>query len=122
MTVFRSNTLFRHCCLLDARTISVERLRVRLVDAGRSAAIFGSRIVEGDWLKLATTDYDFKANMSTSEAPSRGRLGFTSHIVFLLDGKFEVDGVCVHRIYTLELSSCTNKITPWTSHRVRGAF
>ena len=37
--------------------------------------------------------------------------GITSHIVFQMDEKFEVDGVCVHKIYTLELSSRTYKIT-----------
>ena len=50
--------------------------------------------------------------MSTSGAPFRGRLGITSYIVFLLDGKFEVNGVCVDKICIFELSSRTNKITP----------
>ena len=52
----------------------------------------------------------FKVNMSTSGAPFRGQLGITSHIVFLLDGKFE--GVCVDKICIFELSSRTDKITP----------
>ena len=32
----------------------------------------------------------FKVNVSTSGAPFCGQLGITSHIMFLLDGKFEV--------------------------------
>ena len=34
--------------------------------------------------------YVFKVNMSTTGAPFGGRLRFTSHMVFLLDEKFEV--------------------------------
>ena len=47
--------------------------------------------VEGEWLKLAATDYDFKVNMSISRAHFRGRLGITSHTVFLLNGELEVN-------------------------------
>ena len=69
-------------------------------------------------MKMATTDYDFKVNMSTSGAPFRGRLGITSHIAFLLDGKFEVNGVCGDKICIFELSSRTDKITPLDLTRV----
>ena len=50
--------------------------------------------------------------MSTSGAPFRGQLGITSHIVFLVDGKFEVNGVCGDKICIFKLSSRTDKITP----------
>ena len=50
---------------------------------------------------LATTDYVFKVNMSTSETPFREQPGITCHIMFPLDGKFEVYGIV-----------CTNKIAP----------
>ena len=69
-------------------------------------------LVESVWLKLATTDYDFKVNMSTSGAHFRGRLRITSHTVFLLDGEFEVNGVCGDNFCIFELSSHTDKITP----------
>ena len=62
-------------------------------------------------MKLAATDYDFKVNMSTFGAPFRGRLGITSHTVFLLDGEFVVNGVCGDKIFIFELSSRTDKIT-----------
>ena len=68
--------------------------------------------VECEWLKLAATDYDFKVKMSTSGEHFRGRLGITSHIVFLLNGEFEVYGVCGDKICIFELSSPTDKITP----------
>ena len=32
--------------------------------------------------------------------------------MFLLDEKFETNGVCVHQMYIFELSSRTDKITP----------
>ena len=68
--------------------------------------------VEGEWSKLAATDYDFKVNTSTSGAPFRGWVGVTSHTVFLLDGKFEVYGVGGDKFFIFELSSRTDKITP----------
>ena len=41
---------------------------------------------EGEWLKVAATDYDFKVSMSTSAASFRGQLEITCHTVFLWDG------------------------------------
>ena len=63
-------------------------------------------------MKWATTDYVFEVNMSTSGAPFRERPGIKSHIMFPLDGKFEVDVNCVYNICLFELSSCTDKIAP----------
>ena len=68
--------------------------------------------VEGECLKLAATDHHFKVNISTSGAPFHGRLGITSHIGFLLERKFEVNGICGDKICVFELSSRTDKITP----------
>ena len=58
----------------------------------------------------------FKVNVSTSGAPFRGQLGITSHIVFLLGGKFEVNGVCVDKIASSNVHHALTKSHLWTSH------
>ena len=45
---------------------------------------------EGVFFEWATTDSVFKVNMSTSGAPFRERPGITSHIMFPLNGNFEL--------------------------------
>eukprot|EP00450_Noctiluca_scintillans_P038759 CAMPEP_0194477338 /NCGR_PEP_ID=MMETSP0253-20130528/1102_1 /TAXON_ID=2966 /ORGANISM="Noctiluca scintillans" /LENGTH=985 /DNA_ID=CAMNT_0039316301 /DNA_START=74 /DNA_END=3031 /DNA_ORIENTATION=+ len=96
--------------LEDAPIVNRDKFPLDAVQ--QSVVLMDHGLWEGEWLKLATTDYDFKVNMSTSGAPLRGRLGITSHIMFPLDGKFEVDGDCVNKICVFELSSRTDKITP----------
>ena len=49
----------------------------------------------GSVIEVVVTDYDFKVHISTSGAHLREWLGFTSHTVFLLNGEFDIVGVCV---------------------------
>ena len=78
----------------------------------QSVVLMDHDLWEDVCLRWATTDYGFEVNMSFSGAPFRERPRITSHIMFPLDGKFEVDVNCVYNICLFELSSCTNKIAP----------
>ena len=72
--------------------------------------------VEGEWLKLLSTDYDFKVNISTSGAHFRGWLGFTSHSpCSCLMESLKLLEFALQNLH-LELSSCINKITTSAPH------
>ena len=67
--------------------------------------------VEEAVIEVVVTDYDFKVHISTSGAHFRGWLGFTSHTVFLFMESLKLLEFALQNLH-LELSSCTNKITP----------
>ena len=56
----------------------------------QSVVLMDLGLWEGLCLKLATTGCVFKVNMSTSEARFREQPRITCHIMFPMDGKFEV--------------------------------
>merc|ERR1719399_1524550 len=67
---------------------------------------------EGEWLKLATTDFDFAVQMSTSGAQIPVRNGINGHIMLPPDGKWEPDSDCIDKVCVFELSLRTHKTTP----------
>jgi alpha-tubulin suppressor-like RCC1 family protein/Ca2+-binding EF-hand superfamily protein len=66
---------------------------------------------EGEWLKLATTDFDFNVKMSTSGGAIPARTGINGHIMFPADGKWEPDTDCVDKICVFEVGLRTHATT-----------
>jgi len=93
--------------ILDPEQCSLEEVQDSVILMDRS-------LWEGEWLKLATTDYDFKVQMSSSGAgiAARGGRSRTDHIMLSADGKWDAETDFDEKICVFELSLRTTKTTP----------
>jgi alpha-tubulin suppressor-like RCC1 family protein len=58
---------------------------------------------EGEWLKLATTDFDFRISMSPAGAPLSAKAGLSAPLMFATEGKFDPDTDCADKVCVVEL-------------------
>lgn len=75
-----------------------------------SIVLMDRSLWEGEWLKLATTDFDFAVQMSGSGGTIPARTGINGHIMFPADGKWEPDNDCVERICIFEVALRTHSL------------
>ena len=100
----------------ETRSI-VKRDKFPLAFVHQSVVLLEHGLWEGVCLKLATTDYVFKMNMSTSEAPFREQPGITCHNMFPWDGKFEVYGIVFTIFASLNIPHALTRLRLWSSRR-----
>mmetsp|Transcript_71979 Transcript_71979/g.153956 ORF Transcript_71979/g.153956 Transcript_71979/m.153956 type:complete len:988 (-) Transcript_71979:194-3157(-) len=88
---------FRH----DPDLPIVDPAQYPLQDIVESIVLIDRALWEGQWLKLATTDYDFNVMMSPAGAQVSARQGLTGPIMFASEGRWE-DSDCTGKICIFE--------------------
>lgn len=86
----------------DPNGMLVDPEKYTKADIQDSVVLIDRGLCEGEWLKLATTDFDFHVMISSSGAPISSKTGLSSKIVFAGDGKWEADD-CQGQICVFEL-------------------
>merc|ERR1740121_1871171 len=82
-------------------------------DVRQSVVLMDRTLWEGEWLKLETTDFDFKVQMSTAGAAVPVRTGASAQLMFGEVGKWEASTDCIDKICVFECPPhLSSKIDP----------
>mmetsp|Transcript_16041 Transcript_16041/g.37833 ORF Transcript_16041/g.37833 Transcript_16041/m.37833 type:complete len:999 (-) Transcript_16041:9-3005(-) len=86
-------------------------------EVSRSVVLIDRGLWEGQWLKLNTTDFDFKVKLSSHGAQITPKTALIDHIMMPLEGKWDYALDCSGKICVFELSPrceepAPEKLTP----------
>jgi len=78
------------------------------MDLESSVVLIDRALWEGEWLKLATSDFDFSLKLSSSGAQLPPKAGITGFLMSPEDGRWEAETDLADRICVFELSAITD--------------